>query len=82
MKKIEESELKKIAEIKDTINSLVSEIGNLEFNRINLDLQYVKVKSRISSVKEEEELLLEKLSKKYGDVMINPETGEITDPNK
>jgi hypothetical protein len=33
-------------------------------------------------VKKEEELLLEKLSKKYGDVMINPETGEITDPNK
>jgi hypothetical protein len=82
MKKIEESELKKIAEIKDTINSLVLEIGNLEFNRINLDLQYVNVKSKISSVKKEEELLLEKLSKKYGDVMINPETGEITDPNK
>jgi hypothetical protein len=82
MKKIEESELKKIAEIKDTINSLVLEIGNLEFNRINLDLQYVNVKSKISSVKKEEELLLEKLSKKYGDVMINPETGEITVPNK
>lgn len=82
MKKIEESELKKIAEIRETINNLVSEIGNLEFNRINLDIQYVNVKSRISNVKKEEESMLEKLSKKYGDVLINPESGEITEPNK
>ena len=82
MKKIEEQELKKIKDLNELLNSLVTEIGNIEINRISIEFQYSVSKSKILDLRKEESNLLEKLSKKYGDVMINPETGEITDPNK
>jgi hypothetical protein len=82
MRKIEEQELKKIKELNELLNSLVTEIGNIEINRISIEFQYSVTKSKILDLRKEESNLLEKLSKKYGDVMINPETGFITEPNK
>lgn len=79
MKKIEKSELEKIQVIQKKLNSLVMEVGNIEFNRISMEIQYNTIRSKIVETKNEESSLLNDLSEKYGDVLINPDTGEISE---
>jgi hypothetical protein len=79
MKKIEKNELEKIQVIQKKLNSLVMEIGNIEFNRISMEMQYNTIRSQIIDTKNEESSFLNVLSEKYGDVLINPDTGEISE---
>lgn len=79
MKKLEKAELEKVQEIQKKLNDLVLEIGNIEFNRISTEIRYNKIRSMIVEVKNEETLLLDDFTKKYGDVLINPDTGEISE---
>jgi hypothetical protein len=79
MKKIEKNELEKIQVIQKKLNSLVMEIGNIEFNRISMEMQYNTIRSQIIDTKNEESSFLNDLSEKYGDVLINPDTGEISE---
>jgi hypothetical protein len=79
MKKITDSELSEIQEVQKNNQDLVAKIGNLEFSRISLNIEYENLKGLIFESKKREADILEKLSQKYGDVMIDPNTGIISE---
>jgi DNA-binding response OmpR family regulator len=82
MKKIDDSELEEIKQLNGSIESLVVQIGRLEYDKISIEFQYQDTKNKILELKKRESKILEKLSKKYGDVVINPGTGEISEMQK
>jgi hypothetical protein len=79
MKKITESELSEVKEIQRVNQELASKLGNLEFSRISLNIEYENLRNSIYESKMKESEILQKLSDKYGDVMIDPNTGIISE---
>jgi len=79
MKKITEQELKEVQEIQKINQELSNKIGNVEFSRISLDIEYENLKVSIFESKKRESEILQKLSDKYGDVFIDPNTGTISE---
>lgn len=82
MKKIDDSELQEIKQLNSSMESLVVQIGRLEYDKISIEHQYQDTKNKILDIKRKEAKLLEKLSKKYGDVVIDPNNGEISEMQK
>jgi hypothetical protein len=77
MGKITDEELSRVNKIKQESIELASILGELAFNKILLEEQIEKQKERVIEVKKEESVLFEDLKIKYGNVMINIETGEF-----
>jgi len=77
MGKITDEELTRVNKIKQESIELASILGELAFNRILLEEQIEKQRDRVIEIKKEESVLFEDLKVKYGNVMINIETGEF-----
>ena len=79
--KFTDEELKQIKEIKNSYESYSRAIGTLEIEAIALKIKKEGIESKIVFLQKEEIDLAENLSKKYGDGVLNPDTGIFT-PNK
>jgi len=77
MGKITDEELTRVNKIKQESIELASILWELAFNRILLEEQIEKQRDRVIEIKKEESVLFEDLKVKYGNVMINIETGEF-----
>ena len=78
MEKLTTEDLSKIKLIKQDALEIASKLGELEFQKISIELKIDEQKREISALKLREQSILEEITSKYGDVTINIETGEIS----
>jgi len=67
-----------IKDIQQLEQSVVTQLGQIEYQILALELEKDKLKSSIDEVGEKGRKLGENLQQKYGDGNINIETGEFT----
>lgn len=77
MGKISDQDLKSINEIKEQVMSIAYSLGELEYQRLSIELFEDDLKKSIKELKTKEAKLLSDLKAKYGNVNINIETGEF-----
>lgn len=77
MGKITEEELKKISELKQETSQIIYSLGEIHYQKTNLDFLENQVKDKIKEIKSKELEFLNELKQKYGNVSINIETGEF-----
>ena len=77
MGKITDQELKDINDIKQEISQIVYTLGDLEYQKLSIDLVIDELKLKIKDIKSKEAKVLNGLKDKYGNVNINIETGEF-----
>jgi hypothetical protein len=78
MEKLTTDELSRINLIREDALEIASKLGELEFQKISIELKIEEQKKRIKALKSQEEDIFEEIKSKYGDVTINIETGEIS----
>lgn len=77
MGKITDTELQKIQLIKKDALEVASTLGELNYQKISIELLIDEEKKKIKQIKTEEENILSELKEKYGSVSINIETGDF-----
>ena len=78
MEKLTADELSRINLIREDALEIASKLGELEFQKISIELKIEEQKKRIKALKSQEEDIFEEIKSKYGDVTINIEKGEIS----
>lgn len=78
MQKLTENELQRVQLIKKDAIEIASVLGELQYQKITLDLLIEEEKKKIKDLKKREQDLFEELRGKYGNVNINIETGEFS----
>lgn len=76
--KLTVEEVEKLQAVQQKYNAVVSELGNIEFAKLNLESRKEEVLTFLSELKSEEQALGKELSEKYGVGSINLEKGEFT----
>lgn len=77
MSKLTENELQRIQLIKKDALEIASSLGELQYQKITLDLLIEEESKKIKDLKNSESQLFQELRDKYGSVNINIETGEF-----
>lgn len=77
MGKITDEELQKVAELKSETSQLVISLGEIQYQRISLQLLENELTDKVKELKAKEVKFLTDLKQKYGNVSINIETGEF-----
>lgn len=78
MAKLTQDELDRINLIKQDALEIASTLGELEFQKISIELKIEEEKANIKVLKLKEDEIFEEIKSKYGNVTINIETGEIS----
>jgi len=85
MAQLAQEELQSIKDLQTRYNQTAFEIGSLEIQLstykkyvVSLEEEKVNLLKDITSIEEKEKELTDKLVEKYGNVTIDPNTGEIT----
>jgi len=76
--KLSTEELEKLQEIQQKNAAVVTELGNLEIAKLQMEARKAEVIKFFNELKEEEQELGKELSDKYGVGSINLEQGEFT----
>ena len=76
--KLSTEELEKLQEIQQKNAAVVTEFGNLEIAKLQMEARKAEVIKFFNELKEEEQELGKELSDKYGVGSINLEEGEFT----
>ena len=74
---ISTDELQSLRDIQKQTQSLVLELGEIELMRIQLDERHASAKIQLTELSNRESEFNQSLYEKYGQVSLNPETGEI-----
>ena len=77
MGKITDEELKQIGDLKQKTTQIVYGLGELQYQRISLEIAEEDLKKVLKDIKLQETKLLNELKERYGNVSINIETGEF-----
>ena len=77
MAKITDSELEQLKLLKQDSLEIASILGDLNFQKIVLDIQIEEQKQKVKDLKEKELVFFDKLRELYGNVTINISTGEF-----
>ena len=77
MQNISDTELQRIQLIKKDALEIASSLGELQYQKISIELLIEEEKQKIKELKKDEKRLFEELRDKYGNVNINIETGEF-----
>jgi hypothetical protein len=72
-----ESELSSIKSIQIELQNAISELGNVEFQKNNLENIKLTVLAKLKEIQIKQNQLGSDLNKKYGDGVINLESGEF-----
>lgn len=82
-KKLTTEEIKRITELQQKNNTLVTELGQVELIKLNLQLRKESAEKFFEELRSEEQELAKELTDKYGSGSINLETGEfVPDPTQ
>lgn len=71
-------ELNEFQTLKNNYDTIIFELGEIELEMIELQNKKDKIKINIESLKKHDKMLGTQLENKYGPIMINNITGEIT----
>jgi hypothetical protein len=74
---ISTDELQSLRDIQKETQSLVLELGEIELMRIQLDERHATAKVQLTELSKRESEFNNSLYEKYGQINLNPETGEI-----
>lgn len=77
MGKITDEELKNIADLKQEVSQIVYALGEIHYQKTNLDFLESELKEKVKQIKSKELQFLNNLKEKYGNVSVNIETGEF-----
>ena len=78
---ITEEEKTKLKEIQTSTRSLISELGEIELIKLQLENRYNNAKQFLDELSNQENEFTQAVLDKYGKINLNPETGEITPMN-
>ena len=70
-------ELQQLQEIRKQVLELASALGELGYQQVLLDLDKEKLTESIKELKQKERILFDDFGKKYGDGVVNLDTGEV-----
>ena len=76
--KLSQEELQSLKSLQEKENQLVVKFGQVEYEIQNLELQKETAIDQLSKLKEEEELIGNQLTQKYGNGSIDIESGYFT----
>lgn len=76
-----EEEKTKLKEIQTGTRSLISELGEIELIKLQLENRSNAAKQFLDELSNQENEFTQTISDKYGRVSLDPETGEITPMN-
>jgi stress response protein YsnF len=78
---LSQEEIQKLTELKSQFNELVSVVGNVEIQIMDLQLKKEQLKSSLQSLQQQEIAIAKELEDKYGQGSISLETGEFLPSN-
>ena len=70
-------ELQQVQEMRKQLLEIISALGELSYQETVISLEKQKLTELVKNIREKERVILEEFGKKYGDGVINLETGEI-----
>ena len=76
--KLTPEELQQINLIKSDALEVAALLGELEYQKMSIELDMEEQKKRIKEIRVKEKQVFEEIRSKYGQVSINTETGEIS----
>lgn len=76
--KLEEQELKQLHDFQNSSEILISQLGQISFQRLQLEKQEESLKQKFNELLSKELEISEALKGKYGNVNIDLKTGELT----
>ena len=74
---LSQEELQQIQQVRKQMVELASTLGEIAFQEAVISIEKQKLTEAVKNAREKERLLLDEFGKKYGDGIINLETGEI-----
>lgn len=77
MNKITDTELQRIQLVKKDALEIASNLGELQYQKMSIELLIEEERQKIKELKKSEKQLFDELVGKYGNVNINIETGEF-----
>lgn len=77
-KQLLQEELQQLKAIQEKSQAVVAELGQIELMRLQLNNRRQNTEEFLKELEQEEKTLSEFLEQKYGKVVVNIETGEIT----
>jgi len=77
MGKLTDTELQLVQLIKKDALEVASTLGELNYQKMTIDILIDEEKKKIKDIKEREAKILNELKEKYGNVSINIDTGEF-----
>ena len=77
MSKLEEKELKSLQENQGKVNQIVSNIGAISIQKINLENSKESLLEELKKIEAEQIELKKELEEKYGKISVNLESGEF-----
>ena len=77
-KQLTPEELQQINLIKSDALEVAALLGELEYQKMSIELDMEEQKKRIKEIRVKEKQVFEEIRSKYGAVSINTETGEIS----
>lgn len=76
-KKLEDKDFKEIQELRKSITEIASILGDLNYQKMSLDIMIEEQRTKVIEIKRREVELFDNIRKVYGNVSLNLETGEI-----
>lgn len=76
--KLSEQEHQEILQLRKAVNEVASVLGEIQYQKLNLDLIEEEQKAKVIEIKRLEAAFFERIRSTYGNVSINLDTGEIT----
>ena len=76
-----QQELEEIKKLRNEVNALSFQFGQLSIQKIKLEEQEISLKTQLNQIEKKESTLAKKLTNKYGKGSIDLETGTFTPLN-
>lgn len=75
---INQEELEVLKNLQTRTQNLIVELGEVELVKLQLNNRYEKATELLKTINKAEEEFTQNIIKKYGNIHLNPETGEFT----
>lgn len=75
--KLTDEEFEELQDIRKNVTEIASILGDLNYQKLALDIMIDEQRSKVTDVKRREAVLFEKIRNSYGNVTVNLETGEV-----
>lgn len=76
-KTLTQEELQQLKDIRSEVLQLASSLGELSYQEVLINLEKTKITDAIKQIRSKEQALFAEFGKKYGDGVVNIETGVI-----